>query len=162
MTDMKGMTLHSVTRMESGTVETLAKGFVLTGGAILAITGFAKIWSACGVTKALTAADPIFGMQFRQLMVGVGVVEIAVASICFFSRRSLLATKLTAWLSTSFVVYRLGLWWMGWHGPCRCLGGLTDALHISPHLADNIVKVVLAYLLVGSYGLLWCHWRNGK
>jgi len=46
---------------------------------------------------------------------------------------------------------------MGWHRPCGCLGNLTDLdlLGISPHTADTIMKLVLAYLLVGSYWLLW-------
>jgi len=61
------------------------------------------------------------------------------------------------------VVYRLGLWWMHWHRPCSCLGNLTDALHISPQVADNVMKVLLAYLLIGSYGLLiWKRWLERK
>ena len=59
------------------------------------------------------------------------------------------------------MLLRFGLWWMGWHKPCNCLGNLTDALHLSPQTADNIMKVVLAYLLIGSYGLLfWGWWRR--
>jgi hypothetical protein len=58
------------------------------------------------------------------------------------------------------LVYRLGLWWMDWHRPCNCLGNLTDALHISPQAADNVMKVLLAYLLIGSYALLSWHWRQ--
>jgi hypothetical protein len=57
-------------------------------------------------------------------------------------------------------MYRLGLWWMDWKKPCSCLGNLTDALHISPQTADNITKVLLAYLLIGSYGLLLWQWKQ--
>jgi len=53
-------------------------------------------------------------------------------------------------LATNFVVYRVGLWWIGWHRPCGCLGNLTDLLGISPHTADTIMKLVLAYLLAGT------------
>jgi hypothetical protein len=35
-------------------------------------------------------------------------------------------------------------------------------LHLSDQAADNIMKVVLAYLLVGSYGLLFREWRRGR
>jgi hypothetical protein len=42
------------------------------------------------------------------------------------------------------------------------LGSLTSALHLSEKAADNIMKVVLAYLLIGSYGLLLWQWRRGK
>ncbi len=95
-------------------------------------------------------------------MLGIGVAEIVIALICFFSKRQTLALGLVAWISTSFVVYRLGLWWMDWHRPCSCLGNLTDALQISPQVADNIMKVVLVYLLVGSYGLLLLEWQQGR
>jgi hypothetical protein len=136
--------------------------FILTGGIILAITGLAKVWTGSGNTKILAVVDPILGIKFGQLMLAVGAAEIGIAAICFFSKRQKLALGLVAWMSTNFVVYRLGLWWMDWKKPCSCLGNLTDALHIAPQTADNIMKVLLAYLLIGSYGLLARKWRNAK
>ena len=137
--------------------DTIPKWFVLSAGAILAVTGIAKVWSGLGNSKFLAVADPITGIKFGQLMLAVGMAEIVIALVCFFSKRQTLALGLVAWMSTNFVVYRLGLWWMDWHRPCNCLGNLTDALHLSPQTADNIMKVLLAYLLFGSYGLLL--WR---
>ena len=136
--------------------------FVLSVGAVLAITGIAKVSSGLGTSKFLAVLDPIFGITFGKLMLVVGVAEIVIAMVCFFSKRQTLALGLVAWMSTNFVVYRLGLWWMDWHRPCNCLGNLTDALHISPQVADNIMKVILAYLLIGSYGLLFWRWRNSR
>lgn len=136
--------------------------FALSTGAILAITGLAKVWSGLGNSKFLAVIDPIIGLKFGQLMLAVGVAEIAIALVCFFSKRQMLALGLVAWMSTNFVVYRLGLWWLNWKSPCGCLGNLTDALHISPHTADNIMKVLLAYLLIGSYGLLFYQWRANR
>ena len=92
----------------------------------------------------------------------VGVVELVIAVNSFFSRRYILSAGLVAWLATNFVVYRIGLGWIDWEMPCNCLGNLTDALHVSPQLADNIMKGVLAYLLIGSYGLLFWEWRSQK
>ena len=128
--------------------------FSSIAGAILLTTGVAKLWSAVGDSKFLAVVDPIIGLTFGHLMLAVGLVEFVVALVCLFSKRQTLALGLVAWISTNFVVYRLGLWWIGWKKPCSCLGNLTDALHISPQLADNIMKIVLAYLLIGSYGLL--------
>jgi len=136
--------------------------FILSVGAILAITGIAKIWSGFGNSKFLAVVDPIIGIKFGQLMLAVATVEIAIALVCFFGKRQTLALGLVAWMSTNFVLYRLGLWWINWHRPCSCLGNLTDALHISPQTADNIMKVILAYLLIGSYGLLFWHWRQKR
>lgn len=141
----------------------LYRFFVLSSGAVLSITGIAKVWSGMGNSKFLAVIDPIIGIKFGFLMLAVGAAEIVIAAICFFSKRQTLALASVAWMSTNFVIYRLGLWWMDWHRPCGCLGNLTDALHISPQTADNIMKVLLAYLLVGSYGLLiWFHLRRKK
>lgn len=134
------------------------KWFALSAGMILVVTGIAKVWSGLGDSKFLAVVDPIIGIKFGRLMLAVGVAEIGIALVCFFSKRQTLALGLVAWMSTNFIVYRLGLWWMDWKKPCSCLGNLTDALHISPQTADNIMKVLLAYLLIGSYGLLIWQW----
>jgi hypothetical protein len=128
----------------------------------LLITGFAKVRSAFGESKLLAIPDPIIGVQFGQLFLVVGPAEIVIALVCFFSKRQTLALLLVAWLSSGFALYRLGLWWLGWKKPCSCLGNLTDALHISPQVADNIIKVLLVYLIIGSYGLLVWRWRMGR
>jgi hypothetical protein len=96
---------------ESGerTSGTFYKWFVLTAGTILAITGLAKIWTGLGNSKFLTVVDPIIGIRFGQLMLLVGVAEIVIALVCFFSKRQTLALGLVAWMSTNFVVYRLAL-----------------------------------------------------
>ena len=139
-----------------------SKAFVVGAGVILAITGIAKVWSGMGNAKFLSVADPITGVQFRLLLVVVGVVELVIALVCFFSKGHKLPLWLAAWLATNFVLYRFGLWWMDWHRPCSCLGNLTDALRISPQLADNIMKLALAYLLLGSYASLFWLWRQKK
>ena len=144
------------------TIKSTFAWFSLSAGAILAITGIAKIWSGLGDSKFLAVMDPIIGITFGKLMLAVGVAEIAIALLCFLSKRQTLALGLVAWMSTNLVVYRLGLWWMHWHRPCNCLGNLTDALHLSPQVADNIMKVLLAYLLIGSYGLLIWRWRQQR
>jgi len=135
---------------------------VLTAGLILAITGLAKVWSSFGDVKLLTVADPIVGIPFKYLMLAVGVAELVIAAVCLCTKANRLATVLVAWLATNFLVYRIGLWWMGWKKPCSCLGNLADTLGISPQTADHLIKVLLAYLLIGSYGLLIWEWRKRR
>jgi hypothetical protein len=43
---------------------------------------------------------------------------------------------------------------------CPCLGNLTDALHITPQTADTAMKIILTYLLIGSYASLFWLWRQ--
>ena len=111
--------------------------------------------------KLLTVVDPIVGIPFKYLMLAA-VAELPIAAVCLFAKANRLATVLVAWLASIFLVYRLGLWWIGWKKPCGCLGNLTDTLGISPHTADVIIKGLLAYLLIGSYGLLIREWWKGR
>jgi hypothetical protein len=140
----------------------LRRWFLPAAGAVLASTGLAKVYSAIGPARALDVADPIVGLPFRQLMLLVGLAELFIAFLCLFTDKRQLSLLAVAWLSTNFLVYRAGLWWMGWHKPCSCLGNLTDALHLSPQAADNVMKVILACLLIGSYWILWRDWCSAR
>lgn len=142
---------------------TTGRWFCISSGLILGITGMAKVWSAFGRAAILTRLDPIIGISFGHLMVAGGIIELAVAALCLLSRSKIIAPIVVAWLASVFLTYRMGLWWIGWHRPCPCLGNLTDMLRISPHAADNFMKVVLAYLFVASYGsLIWVWWHREK
>jgi hypothetical protein len=138
------------------------KWFLGLAGSILALTGLAKAVSAIGPARALDVADPLIGLPFRQLLLLVGLAELLIAFFCLFTDRRRLSVLAVAWISTNFLVYRLGLWFIGWHRPCGCMGSLSDMLHLSPHAADNIMKGVLAYLLIGSCGILLWQWRQRR
>lgn len=135
------------------------RAFIYTAGGILLLTGLAKIWSAFGQARLLDYADPITGIHFRYLMGSVGIVEMVIANICLFSAGTWLPMLLVAWLATGFLAYRAGLALLGWQSPCHCLGNLTDALHIPPRIADNGLKIILGYLLLGSYFFLVRAWQ---
>jgi len=131
-------------------------------GIFLLATAAAKLISANGDARVLQNQDPVFSIPFRYVFRFVGALELLIAAICFLSRRAGLQAGLVAWLSTNFVLYRIYLLWIGWHKPCSCLGNLTDALHISPQTADTVMKIILAYLLLGSYASLFWLWRQRK
>jgi len=124
--------------------------FIVSAGGVLLITGIAKVVSASGSARLLDISDPIFAVSFRNLMLLVGLLELAVSAICFLTLKRQLSLCLVGWLATSFLLYRSGLWFLNWNRPCSCLGSLTDALHLSPELAETIAKVLSVYLLVGS------------
>lgn len=132
-----------------------AKWFVASAGVILLVTGSAKIFAAFGKAQSLNVPDPIFEMSLRHVMLLGGLLEVLVAEICLLTKKLQLGLRAVIWLSTVFLVYRLGLWWTDWKQPCRCLGSLTDSLHISPESADLIAKSALAYLLLGGCMILW-------
>jgi hypothetical protein len=65
-------------------------------------------------------------------------------------------------LSSIFLFYRLGLAWIAPNEPCPCYGRATDWLHISQHTANTAMKIILAYLLIGSSATLFWLWRQRK
>jgi predicted neutral ceramidase superfamily lipid hydrolase len=136
--------------------------FIMSAAIILIITGFSKIWSAFGTAKLLAFPDPITGVHFGYLILTVGLVELIIAATCLSIKSQLLALSLIAWMATNLFLYRAGLWWIGWVRPCSCLGNLADSLHITPQTANNCLKLILAYLLIGSYGSLFWLWRQRK
>jgi hypothetical protein len=92
-------------------------------------------------------------------MFAAAAVEFIVAGFAF-KRPDVRALLSIFWLSLVFTVYRLGLLWMGWKKPCNCLGDFTDALNISAQTADNVMKFVLVFILVGSSTFLALHSRR--
>jgi hypothetical protein len=141
----------------------LARLFILSAGVLLFLVAAAKLISSFGTATVLRMPDPILSIPFRQVFRVVGLLELIITAVCFFSKNIELRVGLVAGLATTFVLYRLGLLWVGYHKPCNCLGSMTSELHISSAFADTIMKIILAYLLIGSYAaLFWLFWRQRR
>lgn len=138
----------------------LASTLLWSMGGLLLITSGAKIISALGNAPALLNSDPILLVSFRTEFFIVGVIELLVGSVCLTHNDVRFRAWLVAWLSTAFVVYRTGLWAIGWRKPCACLGNLAGALGIPAHAADTAMKIILIYLLISSYMILIWLWRQ--
>ena len=140
----------------------LKKVYVHSVGALLLTASTAKIVSSFGNASILQTCDPVTGFHFLNLFRIVATIELIIALVCFFGKQSMLSVGLVAWLSSSFLAYRIFLKLAGYHRPCSCMGNLTDALHIPPQTADTAMKIILAYLLLGSYAALFWLWRQKR
>jgi hypothetical protein len=134
--------------------------FVISSGVLLILTAVAKLISSFGTARILYSVDPIFLISFGRIFQVTAVVELGVATICFLNKNRILQTGLIALLASNFLLYRFGLHWVGYRGLCPCLGNLTDALLIPPQTVDTIMKIILAYLLIGSYATLFWLWMQ--
>jgi hypothetical protein len=128
--------------------------FILSAGGIFAFAGANNLLDAFGTSQALYSQDPLFGVQFYYILILSGIAQMFIAWPCLFTNKNTLSLGLVAWFVVNFVAYRIGLWTMGWHHPWVFIGGLTDALKISPFLADCILSQVCLFLLAGSLILL--------
>lgn len=131
-------------------------------GILMLITSSAKLVSAVGTMHILDINEPIFHISFRHVFWVAGLFELFIALFCFLDVQMWYQAGMVACLATNFVFYRLGLIWIGWRKPCSCMGNLTDVLHIPPQAADTAMKIILAYLLIGSYTTLFWLWRQRK
>lgn len=124
-------------------------------------TGVAKILSSLGHAKLLQYYDPILRIEIRNLLALVGAMELVVAAYCIAAPKKQLPVVLLAALATGFLIYRIELWWIHW-APCSCLGTVTDNLGISEPVANRIMKMILCYLLVGSYSIIFRTYSGRK
>jgi ribosomal protein S27E len=136
--------------------------FLLSAGGILLLGGMVKVLDLLARPEVPDMTDPIFAMPFRDLVLLVGVAELIVASLCLFTDRRTLSLGLLAWLVANLAAYRIGLWTMGWPHPYAWVAGLINGLNISPRIADLIIGVASAYLLVGSIAMLWFERRTAQ
>jgi hypothetical protein len=137
-----------------------ASWFLLSAGGILALNGTSSLLGVFGKSSVMDLTDPVLGISFRHLLLFAGIIELIVAFLCLFTNKGTLALGLIAWLAVNFAVYRVGLWTMSWHHPYAWLAGLMGGLDISPLIADGIVAVILAYLLIGGIAMLWVKRRT--
>jgi hypothetical protein len=138
----------------------LIRFFIGSAAIILLLTGAAKVIGAFTGGDVLQTYDPIFGITYGRLLLLVGVVEIGVGLVCLCVQNPHLATSLVLSLALGFLAYRIGMQWVDSPKFCSCLGTFTGVLHIAPVTADFAMKVVLAYLLVGSGIALFLLWKG--
>lgn len=136
--------------------------FRYSAGVLLLLLGCAKLVSSGSSEKILDLYNPVFPMTFRCLLIVAAGLEILVSIICFCKTSSALKMVAVGWISTNFLLYRIALHVVDYHKPCKCLGDLTDALHLSSQTAEMFTTIILAYLLIGSYVTLFWLWRQGK
>jgi hypothetical protein len=134
---------------------------------ILALTAMVKLVAATGEARILAQPDPLIAFfSNRQMMLSAAFLEAFVVGLILWERDRLRHVALVAWIGTVFLAYRLGLWGIGHEGASPCLGNVTRSMGLSPTMEDLGVKVLLGYLVVGSYSLVaWevvGRWKHGR
>jgi len=120
----------------------------IIAGFILLVTGSAKLVSVFGDAQLLDSHDGlIYFMNYRQLFIAVGIIEVLSAFYVFLGRNETVAFGLICGLAFCFLTYRLCLNLLKIGGQCRCLGNLSDALGLSPRVTSILLDFSLGTLL---------------
>jgi hypothetical protein len=121
-------------------------------GVVLAFVGTAEIISSFGSSESLDIKDPIFGLGFRWLMGATAIIHLTLSFLILFTKRKLLGLGLTIWIVGNFLVYRIGLWTMGW---MHSSGFNFDGIGISLKATDVITVWIALFLLAASCVVCW-------
>jgi hypothetical protein len=136
--------------VKSGIASKAVYYYVKTAVWVIVISGLAKLIAASLENLLLTKHDPVFDfLSYRQVALVVGMVEVAAAF--FIIQRRHLAMHVLCWLSTMFLLYRIGLWGVGSKEPCQCLGNLLGWAGISNSVERGLTTLLFVFLLVCSY-----------
>lgn len=139
--------------------------FIYCAGGILLAAALMRFLIAAGSSPVLTLPEPMLGIPLRYAVLLVGALELAVALICLFGKQTGLQIGWVAWLTSDFIVYRIGLLTTHCHPQATCIGSLTDPLQLSRGISGWIMTLTPYYLLLGSYaavGWLWLAGRRAK
>ena len=129
------------------------------------LTATAKLISVRQTMGYLNLRDPLFEfMTNRQLLSSAATLEFVVVILLLWVKSSGKKLALIAWIGSVFFLYRISIYLVKLPGyiPCPCLGDAAASLHISPNHLDWAMKAILAYLLVGSYGLLLANYLHDR
>lgn len=135
----------------SGTARWALRSFA----ALLGLTCLAKVVSLVLAPGAFPQSDPLFPWaKFRYTLAGAALLEYVVVLLLLFHGECRLKLAAVAWLSSLFVLYRAGAWLAGQGQSCGCLGALPEWVGLPARWADAALLLALAWLTLGSYGLL--------
>jgi len=98
--------------------------FIYSAAVILFITGAAKLVSSLGAAETLDHPDSLLILSHRHILLLLSMVELGLSAFFLLGRNAKMKIALIAWLATNFLMYRVGLWWMGAPNLCNCLGNL--------------------------------------
>lgn len=129
--------------------------FLLSAGGLLIFAGFGHFFDSFVNNQEQDFEDPLFGISFGKIALLIGLGELIIALLCLFTSKNTLSLILVAWLAANFLVYRAGLWTMGWRHPYGLVDNLSYALNTSPQKADILGGTTVFFLLVGSLSILW-------
>jgi hypothetical protein len=133
--------------------------FFRSVGFLLVVTALAKLFSAGGSAKVLGMEDPIFQVTYKELMLAVAVIEIAVVGILAFSEDVWIRSLSILALSANFAIYRIGMDALDVK-ICPCVGTLGQRLGLTQAQIDGILGASVLYMLIGSAAIILSLWQK--
>jgi hypothetical protein len=140
----------------SKTQEAMKNTFFHFTQLILLLTAAGKFVGAWRWDASLALADPLLPfLAPKQVIMCAAIAEIAVVIYLSFNNHPETNKALILlWLCFLFLIYRIGLLCIGFRGHCKCLGYWGPWLPVSASTVDLVAQAMLAYMFLGSAGIL--------
>lgn len=143
--------------------EKLTGAFILSAGGLLLAAALERLLIFLGNSPLLRHPDALLGIPVLWGVLLVGLAQLTIALVCLLSRSTRLSALLVLWLTSSYVVFRVGLMELGLHPDWTMIGALTDPLHLARGTSGMIAHYgVPGYLLTGSATALLWPWIRRK
>jgi uncharacterized paraquat-inducible protein A len=125
--------------------------FIHSTGAILLAAAITRFAILIGHDQVLAMPDPLLGIPLLYAVLGVGVVELAIALVCLLGQRTGWQLALLVWWATIGTGFAVGLLVTHCHWQITCLGGLTDPFQLHHGLVGQAMNAVPVYFVAGSF-----------
>lgn len=125
---------------------------VLFCGLLLLATATAKFFTLHDDPKYLYEEDPVLLVSWRTVMFLAASVESGIALICFLASRSRIAPVSITWFAAMAIIYRVGLQWLGYQKPCRCMGSFAEVVGIQESVLERVLVGGLVFLILVGCG----------
>jgi hypothetical protein len=128
-------------------------------GGIMMFAGLVNITGVFRESQVLDFPDPVFSFSFRHLLLLMGIAELIVAFLCLFTNNRTFILGLATWFAGIFVIYRIGLGFVGWH---HSPGFLVDPLGMSYRTTDQITSLASVLTLIYGCVVVWLEKRFSR
>jgi len=124
---------------------------LLVAGGLLVAAALVRFLVLLSPAQALVLPDPLLGIPLRWAVLAGGAIELAAGLFCLFGKNVRFQIAVLGWLATNWVIFRVGLLWLGVHPQGTFLGMLTDPLKLAGTTTGYLVSG-LPFLFVGLCG----------
>ena len=152
-----------------GWAESLAKWYAWSSAGIFALMGLLMLDAASGDKRRmrlLLSPDALFGVSNEALLTIAGIIHLALCGGVLLARDPVTRAGLTGWAGLNYLVYRVGMAWVGVAAPFPCVQLISQkVLYAGPETLDRAWGLSTAYFLAGAATLLalqFRHWRRRR
>lgn len=128
---------------------------------ILLCTSILKLYSLYEDQPILEQYDPVTSIQYRTLMMGVGVVELLICAFILSGAGTTMSGYMLVFLAVCMALYRVFLIAFPSIGMCPCLGSLS-LFEGNDFLTSIVLWVTVLYLFCAGVYLLFQGTGFGK